>query len=272
MCEFCITHGEGKKWYEVMENYSKELLATHDRQAYIKHFVPNIRKNAPGNMAKLNWAKKKIPFAYRFIQEIIELRVKKVHFGQVVPLEDAENILDMVQSITRIACVCRNVTTGKNNARYCLVLGIDPTGMIDDWPESKDSLETLTHAEAKKALRDFDKEGLIHSIWTFKTPFIGAICNCDHDCLAYKYQISSNLVKVMFKAEYMAHIEPSTCVGCRNCQRMCHFGAVEYSTADAKCYINTLKCYGCGVCRSGCKKDAVSLFEKEGLPQSKGLW
>ena len=26
MCEFCTKHGEGKKWYEIMENYSRELL------------------------------------------------------------------------------------------------------------------------------------------------------------------------------------------------------------------------------------------------------
>ena len=26
MCQFCTEHGEGKKWYLLMENYSKELL------------------------------------------------------------------------------------------------------------------------------------------------------------------------------------------------------------------------------------------------------
>lgn len=24
MCEFCTKHGEGKKWYEVMEHYSRK--------------------------------------------------------------------------------------------------------------------------------------------------------------------------------------------------------------------------------------------------------
>ena len=261
MCEFCITHGEGKKWYEVMEHYSAELLADQSRQAYIEHFVPNIRKNGLSNLKKLEWTKQKLPLAYRFVRKMGTANMKKYHFGQVVPLEDAEKIVGMVQSITRIACICRSVTTGRNDARYCLLLGVDPSGLIKDWPELKANLETLTQAEAKQVLRDFDKEGLVHSIWTFKTPYIGAICNCDHDCLAYKIQIGSDLMNVMFKAEYLAQIEQLTCVGCRNCQKLCQFGAIEYSGLNSKCYINPLKCYGCGVCRVGCKKDAICLLD-----------
>ena len=26
MCEFCVEHGEGKKWYLLMKNYSDELV------------------------------------------------------------------------------------------------------------------------------------------------------------------------------------------------------------------------------------------------------
>ena len=34
-------------------------------------------------------------------------------------------------------------------------------------------------------MREHEKEGLCHTVWTFQTPFIGGICNCDRaDCLA----------------------------------------------------------------------------------------
>ena len=264
MCEFCTKHGEGKKWYEVMENYSQELLTDNARQTYIEHFVKNIRANANSNINKLEWSKKKSPLAHSFIKKICTMSMKNNHFGQVVPLEDAENIVDMVQSITRIACVCRSVTTGKNNARYCLLLGVDPSSSIKHWPELESSLETLTPHEAKRILNEFDKNSLVHSIWTFKTPFIGAICNCDHDCLAYKIQISLDLMDVMFKAEYKAFIDFRQCVGCRNCQRICQFGAIEYSLTNERCYINPAKCYGCGVCRNVCKKEAICLMDRIG--------
>ncbi len=262
MCEFCTKHGEGKKWYEVMDNYSKELLADPARQRYLKHFVENIQSRTNSNINQLEWSKRRIPLAYGFIRKIATINMKSNHYGQVVPLEDALKIVEMVQSVTRIPCVCRSVTAGKNNARYCLLLGIDPTDTIKHWPEIESSLETLTKETAKQLLKEFDRNGLVHSIWTFKTPFIGAICNCDHDCLAYKIQISSDLMNLMFKAEYIVDIEPLNCVGCRNCQKLCQFGAIEYSAVNEKCYINPHKCYGCGVCRSVCKQEAISLLDR----------
>lgn len=263
MCEFCIKHGEGKKWYEVMEHYSKELASSQDRQAFICRFVKTLSTDTHNRIEKLKWAKKRLPMAYRFVRRMGTAMLKTSHYGQVVPLEDLEKIVDLVQSITRIPCICRSITTGKNDARYCMMLGMDPTGLIGDWPDLETaSLETLDREQAKGILREFDQAGLIHSIWTFKTPYIGAICNCDHDCLAYRIQVGSDLMNVMFKGEYVAQIDLGECNGCRNCQRLCQFGAVEYSVVGGKCIVNTAKCYGCGVCRNGCKKEAISLVEK----------
>jgi NAD-dependent dihydropyrimidine dehydrogenase PreA subunit len=259
LCEFCIKHGEGKKWYEIMENYSQEMFAEQGRKEYLEQFVLGIRENAGYNLKKLHWAKEKSPIAYRFVRKMGTWWMKKMHFGQVVSLEDAERIVDMVQSVTRVPCVCRSVTTGKQDARYCLLLGIDPLGLNHGWAELNTHLETLSREKAKELLRDFDKKGLVHSIWTFKTPFIGAICNCDHDCLAYKLQVSQDLMDIMFKGEYTAKVDPLQCIGCRLCQRLCQFGAIEYSSINDKCVINPLKCYGCGLCRRGCKKEAINL-------------
>lgn len=268
MCEFCTKHGEGKKWYEIMEHYSKEFANDPKRLKFIKDFVTGMRQNAGANLSKLAWVKRKIPLAYRFIRKMATANMKQFHYGQIVPLEDAEKILDMVHSITRIPCICRSITIGKEDARYCLLLGVDPTSLVSDWPELQASLETLPPEQAKTILREFDQKGLIHSIWTFKTPFIGAICNCDRDCMAYRTQIGSGLMNLMFKAEFIAEINISQCSGCRNCIKLCQFGAIEYSATNTKCFINPLKCYGCGVCRSGCKHEAISLFDRTGLPQS----
>ena len=32
MCEFCSQHGEGKKWYLTMRNYSRELWEQNKRK------------------------------------------------------------------------------------------------------------------------------------------------------------------------------------------------------------------------------------------------
>jgi len=259
LCEFCISHGEGKKWYEIMQNYSAELYAQNNREKYAKEFVVNSQTTTLANLEKMIKLKKTRPNVFRFYRKIGTWWMKHHHYGQVVPLEDAKMIIDMVQSVTRIPCVCRSAVKGDKNARYCFALGIDPTGLFGSFPELKANLETISPQEAKALLEKFDEEGLIHSIWTFKTPFIGALCNCDRDCLAYKFQVTNELMELMFKAEYLAKIQPFDCSGCRNCQKVCQFGAIEFSSMDKKCYINQFKCYGCGVCRNACHKGAIVL-------------
>ncbi len=272
MCEFCISHGEGKKWYEVMQNYSAELYSKADRENYAKKLVKQLQTSAVPTLEKMIKMRRKRPLVYRYIRRMSTSLMKHYHFGQVVPLEDAEMILDMAHSITRMPCVCRSAIKGEKNARYCIAIGIDPTGIFADYPDLKANLETISHQEAKDLLRKFDKEGLIHSIWTFKTPFIGSICNCDRDCLAYKFQVSEDLMQVMFKSEYVAKVNLLGCIGCRNCQKLCQFGAIEYSSIDEKCYINPVKCYGCGVCRTACGKESITLEDKGSLPQINRVW
>ncbi|PKM44552.1 MAG: 4Fe-4S ferredoxin [Firmicutes bacterium HGW-Firmicutes-8] len=272
MCEFCIRHGEGKKWYEVMSNYSQELYAQGNREGFMVHLLSDIHRDYAASAGKLDWVKRKLPLAYRFIRRVGTWKMKRDHFGQVVPLEDAEMIVDMVQSVTRLPCVCRGATRGRREARYCLALGVDVAGVTGGFSDLTASLEVLTPQQAKDLLREFDREGLIHSIWTFKTPFIGGICNCDQDCLAYRTQVTADLMQVMFKGEYLAEIDPAQCTGCRSCLKLCQFGAIQYSALNSRCAVNPLKCYGCGVCRSACQKQAISLADRQRLAGLKGVW
>ena len=38
MCEFCTKHGEGKKWYLVMRDYSRELRNEKRRDKFINYY------------------------------------------------------------------------------------------------------------------------------------------------------------------------------------------------------------------------------------------
>ena len=38
MCEFCIQHGDGKKWYLQAKNYSQDLLSDARRRNFIRNF------------------------------------------------------------------------------------------------------------------------------------------------------------------------------------------------------------------------------------------
>ena len=262
MCEFCHKHGEGKTWYLQAKNYSDDLLSDLGRRKFIGDFFENFPARYPAMAPSIE----KLERAPAFVQKAVRrsfLRKQKVHhFGQVVPIEEIEKILGFVTSVVRLACVCRKMTVGTEQ-RFCygvslgpgeaelfkLLKGIDASYLIG--PETK-GLESMTPTDALAAFREHEKQGLCHTVWTFEAPFIGGLCNCDGtDCLAMKFQLRSRF-PTFFRAEYVAGVDHDLCSGCRECLRLCPFGAMIYSPARRRVSIDPGRCYGCGICRSAC--------------------
>lgn len=268
MCEFCTQHGEGKKWYLAMENYSIELSDQNNRRKFTAEFLNGFHTRVPQDIQQLDRIRK-TPLM-KLAKPILTRIQKRDHYGQVVPMEDVEKIFEMVQGVIRLACVCRRVTTGNMNARYCYGLALDKqlTDLIDD----SFSLETLPKEEALESIRKLDKEGLVHSVWTFKTPFIGGLCNCDQDCMAYRMTHVRRDYPVMFRAEWVGIVSLEACNGCRLCMRQCQFGAIRYSSNDKKVIIDPTACYGCGVCRAVCNKNAIALSPRESVNEAVHIW
>ncbi len=179
MCEFCVQHGDGQKWYLAMKNYSRELMDQDGRVEYMIEFANGFEERAPRNLAP---------------------------------------------------------------------------------------------AEAIESVRKLDDQGLAHSVWTFKTPYIGALCNYDQDCIAYRICHSRGYFQIMFRAEFVAHVAPDACNGCKNCMRQCQFGAIRYSAANDKVEIDPRECFGCGVCRAACHKDAIALRARANDPVAARVW
>jgi Pyruvate/2-oxoacid:ferredoxin oxidoreductase delta subunit len=281
MCEFCAKHGEGKKWYLQMKNYSQELVSAR--------LSPQQQK-ASGYATRAGWLN-------RFSQDFVNApkkdhdepprpeeerpRISKaaavrramiVHFGQILPLKDVEEVLDQMTSITRFPCGCRYTTTGKEDKRYCFGLGYDPAGVMGDFPDASSSLEVLSRVDAKRMIRQFDRAGLIHSIWTGITPFVIGLCNCDYDCLAYRTSIAQNGPDSFFRAEYVCEVNTDACTGCKSCMKQCQFAAQFYSHLTGKVFIDPTRCYGCGVCIQACSREAIRLLPRQGHPAAAGLW
>jgi ferredoxin len=281
MCEFCVQHGEGKKWYLQAKNYAEDLVSDLRRRHFIADFFehPEHLGRDSQQMAKLRSAP---PFVQRAIKGVVVRRMKKWHFGQVVPLEDIRDIFDFAGSIVRLPCICRHVTLGKE-ARYCygVSMGTDGgklgelfRGLDSSFLSGPDTggFETLSREDALDSFTAHEREGLCHTIWTFVTPFVGGICNCDRaDCLAMRATVTHDL-KLMFRAEYIATIDGDLCSGCRSCMRVCQFGAIGYSPTTRKARVDHSACYGCGICRSACTKGAVALTARAEVPAASSLW
>ena len=187
-----------------------------------------------------------------------------------------------MNTVVRLPCICRKITLGKEK-RYCYGLSISPSGgefsrlmqgLEPSYLKGPDTsaFETLSKEEALNALREHEREGLCHTVWTFHTPFIGGLCNCDRsDCIAMKATVTHEF-PVMFRAEYVAKIDMDKCSGCRQCMKVCQFGAISYSGAERKSVVDTRRCYGCGICRAVCSKESISLLERASVPAIANLW
>ncbi len=276
MCEFCTEHGEGRKWYLQMRNYADDLLYQE-----LSATQEDIAKAA----TRLEWNNR---FWETFVMPAITgiptpqgiesftaqtwEGDKVEHFGQVLPIEDVEQVIDRVGSITRMPCGCRFISTGKTDRRYCFGIGIDKWGLLGKFPDAAASLEVLGKEEAKKIFHAYDVEGLMHSIWTGVTPYVIGMCNCDHDCGAYRNYIEKGGTPSFFRAEYVCKVDLELCNGCKVCMSQCQFGAQFYSSALEKVHISPTKCYGCGVCRAVCPTDAIALVPRHEDPAAANLW
>jgi len=281
MCQFCHQHGEGKKWYLKAEHYSQDLLSDLRRRTFIKDFIVDVGDGHAEQLEKkFHFVMQAPAWLRQTYYWFTERSYRRDHYGQVVPLEDLDKVLDLASSIVRIPCICRKSSTGKNDARYCFGLSIDPEKFLDikeafletfrPGPEV-DLFEHLSKAEALDLLQAYEKESLIHSLWTFKTPFIGGLCNCDRaDCLAL---LSDRYgLRLFFRAEYVAQTTGENCSGCRSCLAACQFGAISFAAARKMAFIDPLRCYGCGVCRSHCEQHAIHLIPRTHHPLARRLW
>jgi len=270
MCEFCTQHGEGKKWYLTVENYLEERLSNEQRE-FIRELYENVEQGPAEFMATANAADDPCEAIRLIFSEM-----KNHHWGQVIPLEDVDKILEMSLNIVRSPCPCRLALRGARDYRSCFHIVASPSNfwleLFGQWPDYSREMDVVSSEDAKKAFRKFDEGGLVHTVWSYGSPFIGALCNCTPmDCLSMK-GLPYGGQRPFFKAEYVAVIEAENCIGCRDCLSFCHFGAIRYSSTSEKCTVSQMQCFGCGLCREACPQGTISLLDRKKIPNLKNAW
>jgi len=274
MCEFCVKHGEGKKWYLQARNYGLDLASDLRRQRFIADFFnrPDRLKQDFGTLDKLDRAPRVVR---SLVRGWVTRTMKKRHFGQVLPLEDVREVMGIVNSVVRVPCICRGLNRGDHRARYCFGISVDGgavafSGVKPSFTGGPETgmTERVTPDKAIELMGELEQRGLVHTVWSFVTPFIGGVCNCDRsDCLAMIATVGHD-TKLLFKAEWVAAVDEDACHGCRACMRQCQFGVIGYSASADKCAIDQARCWGCGVCRTACTHDAITLTPRT---QASGL-
>ncbi len=275
MCEYCVKHGGGKKWYFEARNYMRNFETDDSKRKefvtdFVQHFMDNYdvylktkKKNLMMGDNNPSWFKR-LKYSLFF---------KYQHAGQVIPNEEAKLVMDIAGQISLLPCVCRFANSGEKQNLCMLFLHIpDDLYGAHRFDRIRD-VTSLTVEEAKFKVDEFTKEGYVQTIWAFLTPHIGAICNCDYPyCTAIRVRRNTGIKHALLKAEYVAIIDEESCVGCKQCVTKCQFGALSYSVSENKVKLNQFSCFGCGVCRTVCKNDAITLVPRETQSALSNLW
>lgn len=272
MCQFCVQHGDGEKWYLQAANYAADLERDLERRGYIVSFISGFEDNRRKIRAGLS----ALRFAPKPLADPVRKRVSQSmqvnHFGQPVPIEECEKIISMATSVVRIPCLCRGQRKAEDGV--CLVVTVRPVDdvLAEGWSSYADgpdvsAFERLDHDSTLALLRTCERKGLAHTVWTFKTPFVAAICNCDiaSGCLAMNLTLKHD-IKVMWKGEWVARLDSDACTSCGACVRACPFGALSRNGKGAPVVLAEEKCWGCGTCRASCAHGAISLVDRRSVP------
>ena len=195
--------------------------------------------------------------------------------NQVVPLQDAEKMLELAYPIGLIGCVCRRrdrAIDERNEMEYtCMGLGV---GMLkwERWPERyKGGVKFVNVEEAKEWVRLMNRRGFCHILMLYGAPYIGGFCMCDYpDCDAVRNAVDFGIG--VLKGHYVAQVDYDICNGCGICAQRCQWGALKFEATSEKANIDQFKCYGCGLCETGCPRGAISLVKRSSLPTVANVW
>ena len=261
MCEFCMKHGAGKKWYLQAQNYSADRVRGSQRfrdgMRWLLEETPNQAAVLKRRMRLLD-----LPIVGWAAKRFITSKMKPVHFGQVLALDDVVKVFGLADEINLFPCMCRRQLTGKRDERYCFGLGSYPREVMEDMPEFVADAQRLTVEEATELVRDFERRGLVHTVWTLETPFIVAVCSCrPGECLGLEYTLAG--ARVMFKGESAFRVEPTRCIACGVCEKRCYFHAIAPGSTCGTRRIDHANCNGCGLCASACPAGAISVQTKQ---------
>ena len=278
MCDWCEKYSDGYEWwYFNPANYARRLYKIRKEEAEASGAEANPQAAGGMSIVDRDFLEARDRGDIEEVQRIkqqVEGTMWLTHFGQVITLDEALKIVDIMYPIALITCACRRSMQGLPDEENFTCMGMGP-GMYkwERWPDTyRGGVHFLTPEEAKEALTKLNKRGLVQSMFTFGTPYFGGLCNCDYpDCAAISTTVDLG-IKMLWKGHYVAQIDPELCNGCASCVHRCQFKALSFIPSKNKAYIDQFQCFGCGLCLTECDQDAITLVERASLPALANVW
>ena len=296
MCHWCTEHGDrDEKWYTTYENFLfDKIFPTLEEQEEVKKKIVSTFTDTEWRYSEPKFIRNK---------EFLINRSAMGFGSQIITKEECQRIFDLAFEATEredsmvVAghCPCRLVYDGTRD--YCCVgFGMPVTMSMEvaygrlpregvtefggaEWRDlrrelRKDAKVPLKKNEVKELLTEWERRGLWHIVMSRgRLPLIEAICNCESRyCTYWRNRELMGVPDYVRKGHYLARIDPLKCTQCARCIDICDFGAISYSRIAQTLDIDFSKCFGCGLCRSVCAPEAISLVPRIEIPAASRLW
>lgn len=265
VCEYCIQHGAGEKWYLNARNLSKELSTsehvTDFNERYFSRDVTPGPDKFSDRMARI--AGSVLPGEKQKVEE----RYRKFLHHQVVTTGEVLQVLELSsretegheRSVVRLPCICRHAALGKEKKLHCFGIAFTDmyTRRFPDYLGGQH--EYMTADEAAEIMTNMaENESVVHAVSALGVPYIGMICNCDMEvCRPYLHRLRLGISEPFHKGHYVTVVNEQKCVGCGTCEESCGFGAITVDSENNVARVNSDACYGCGVCSKRCPEHAL---------------
>jgi ferredoxin len=289
MCELCMKHGAGKKWYLNAQHYSDEIVEKYNLRDYLMEQYKNfeqvsVRKVHGFNAVGLDY-KLRMPIIGRIIKNTAQRMLHSTkppvnplraegHIGQIVPLEDGIAILEecAAEPMINKNCMCRYMSRGEKEA-CCINFGV-MSEILEKLPRfipEKDKFH-LTRLEAIERFTENNRKGYIGTIWFGPFPYINNLCSCSTpECAGIRPRVDFDIFSI-YKAEYVIALDREKCSDCLMCVSKCPFKALTFDRESKEVKLDIGKCYGCGICRHFCPDDALYLLPRDTIPEVCGKY
>ena len=285
MCDWCLQHGKGKKWYLNVQNYVKRFDEMDD---WLKEWNSNYRSVqsqlwGPVS-AELDTLKSRLsPRLEKIADMDWQSGFAQYHSAQVTTLEESKEVVRAageVDGVVKLACTCRKYKRGgkyigpENN----LCLGISAyASMYHEHPEriwKEHKIETVSTEEAIEHLEKCSEEGMAHTASYVGSPaYMSKICNCEYPvCIWLQWRLDWGITGILKKGHYIASLNLDKCTGCGECVKACQFKVISLSPTYDKAVIKEDLCFGCGQCDLLCPENAITMVERESIPMLKENW
>jgi Na+-translocating ferredoxin:NAD+ oxidoreductase subunit B len=183
--------------------------------------------------------------------------------SQILPFEEASNMVQDAEIITVIPCFCRSV-----HKKCDHILEADFVfGAWADYLIKYRGARLWTKEKALQRLKECEEDGLVHMTGNAQEGS-SVICNCCPCCCdALRGLTEFRNPRTFVRSNFEPKVDQHKCTLCAKCEKVCPMGAItrlpgfETDESDTRMLVQESKCIGCGLCSTHCSVNAICMVK-----------